>query len=261
MYSIKRNQHEQTQTPEGCVQCRQREELGFDFEFAYQPIVDLQNRRIYAHEALVRGPHGEPSSSVLAHLTKANLYRFDQACRIKAIQGAARLGMQERLSINFMPNAVYRPETCIRSTLNAARELNFPIEKIIFEVNECEQIEDRPHLVEIFQEYKRLGFHTAIDDFGAGYAGLSLLSEFRPHVIKVDMQLVRGIDRNAAKQSIVKGIAAICSELGVEVLAEGIETTAERDFLFQAGISLMQGYLFCKPAFRAIGAVEESSWL
>ncbi|WP_394779671.1 EAL domain-containing protein [Undibacterium sp.] len=261
MFSIKRNQHEQTQASEGCVQCRQRDELGFNFEFAYQPIVDLQHHTIYAHEALVRGPNGEPSGTVLSHLTDANLYRFDQACRIKAIQGAASLGIKERLSINFMPNAVYRPETCIRSTLNAAREMNFPTEKIIFEVNECEQIEDRPHLVAIFHEYKRLGFHTAIDDFGAGYAGLSLLSEFQPHVIKVDMQLVRGIGGNEAKQSIVKGIIAMCNELGVAVLAEGIETAEERDFLFGAGVSLMQGYLFCKPAFRAIGVVEASSWI
>lgn len=102
--------------------------------------------------------------------------------------------MKELLSINFLPNAVYRPEVCIRSTFEAARVHGFPTEKIIFEVTEGEQVQDRAHLVNIFREYRRFGFQTAIDDFGAGYAGLNLLAEYQPDLIKIDMDLVRGID-------------------------------------------------------------------
>ena len=109
---------------------------------------------------------------------------------------------------------------------------------------------DRPHLVNIFREYRRFGFRTAIDDFGAGYAGLNLLAEYQPDIVKIDMDLVRGIDTSQPKQAIVKGIVSICAALKVRVLAEGIETTAERDFLSSTGIDLMQGYLFCKPAFQ-----------
>jgi EAL domain-containing protein (putative c-di-GMP-specific phosphodiesterase class I) len=243
-----------------CAGCRDGEALGFEFEYAYQPIVDVTTRSIYGHEALVRGPNGESAASVLAQVDDDNRYLFDQACRVKAVAGAARLDMREFLSINFLPNAVYRPEVCIRSTFEAARLHNFPIAKIIFEVTEGEKVQDRPHLVNIFREYRRFGFQTAIDDFGAGYAGLNLLAEYQPDIVKIDMDLVRDIDSSPPRQAIVRGIAGICKELGVRVLAEGIETRAERDFLIGAGIELMQGYWFCKPVFQGLGRIPDSAW-
>lgn len=243
-----------------CTACRNDAPFEFEFEYAYQPIVNLSTRSIYAHEALVRGPNGESAASILAKINDGNRYRFDQLCRSKAVEGAARLNMQELLSINFLPNAVYRPEVCIRSTFEAAQKFNFPIEKIIFEVTEGERVEDRPHLVNIFKEYRRFGFHTAIDDFGAGYAGLNLLSEYQPDIIKIDMDLVRGIDHDLPRQAIVIGIIHICKTLNIKVLAEGIETRAERDFLQASGIELMQGYWFCKPVFKGLGNIPDTAW-
>lgn len=244
----------------GCTHCKNDDPLEFEFDYAYQPIIDLGKRSIYAHEALVRGPNGESAFSVLTQVNDANRYKFDQACRVKAIRGAAELGMKELLSINFLPNAVYRPEACIQSTFKAALQYGFPIERIIFEVTEGEEVTDRPHLVNIFQEYHRFGFRTAIDDFGAGYAGLTLLSEFQPDIIKIDMELVRNIDTSLAKQAIVRGIVSMCATLDIRVLAEGIETPQERDLLHKAGIDLMQGYLFCRPAFKALGTIDPTSW-
>lgn len=252
--------HPTDQAAQGCGACRTGEELGFDFEYAYQPIVDVTTRTIYAHEALVRGPAGEGAYTILERVNDSNRYQFDQACRVKAIRGAAALGMQELLSINFLPNAVYQPEACIRTTLAAARECNFPLDHIIFEVTESEQVMDRAHLVNIFHEYRRFGFHTAIDDFGAGYAGLNLLSSFQPFLLKLDMDLIRGIDTSMPRQAIVKGVVSICEALGVRVLAEGVETAAERDHLREAGISLMQGYWFCRPAFKALGVIPDEAW-
>lgn len=245
----------------GCKRCQSLDELDFEFTFAYQPIVDFHARTIFAHEALVRGVNNEPAYSVLARVNDDNRYRFDQACRVEAVKGAAQLGIQEFLSINFLPNAVYEPAACIRSTFEAARTFNFPRERIIFEVVEGEKVADRPHLINIFEEYKRFGFQTAIDDFGAGYAGLNLLAEFQPNIIKIDMDLVRGIDGSKPKQAIVEGIVHICRQLGIKVLAEGIETKAERDFLLASGITLLQGYLFCKPAFKAIGKINADAWV
>ncbi len=246
--------------PARCGKCTESPGPTFDIAFAYQPIVDLATRSIYAHEALVRGPQGQSAQSVLSQVTDANRYWFDQACRVHAIQGAAELGLQEFLSINFLPNAVYQPAACIRSTFDAAQRFHFPIERIIFEVTEGERVQDRPHLVNIFREYGRFGFRTAIDDFGAGYAGLNLLSEYQPDIVKIDMELVRDIDTSVPKQAIVNGIVAICAALDVRVLAEGIETRAERDFLRDAGIQLMQGYWFCKPAFQAAGVIDPAAW-
>jgi len=243
-----------------CVGCQQSEPLGFDFAFAYQPIVDLRDHSIFAHEALVRGPQGEGALSVLGQVNASNRYRFDQRCRTQAIAGAAALGMQTHLSINFMPNAVYRPELCIRSTLEAARAHNFPLNQLIFETLESEHVDNYRHLTNILREYREFGFKTAIDDFGAGYSGLNLLADFQPDLIKLDMALIRDVDKDRVRQVIVQGIVTICEQLGVTVIAEGIESAGERDFLSDCGIFLMQGYWFAKPAFKALAEVSPQAW-
>ena len=236
---------------EGCGMCRDAAPLDFNFSYAFQPIVDVSKRRIFAHEALVRGPAGEPAPTVLSRITDANRYQFDQACRGKAIEIASRLGMQSHLSINFLPNAIYRPELCIRSTLVAARTHRFPIDRIIFETVEGEQVNDGKWLSEVLREYQRIGFLTAIDDFGAGFAGLNLLADFQPDIVKLDMALVRGIDANKPRRAIVAGVSAMCHELGIRVIAEGIETEDEMRCLRDLGIDLMQGYWFGRPQFEA----------
>lgn len=243
-----------------CSDCGAAERVGFQFDYAFQPIVDVSTRSIYGHEALVRGPNGEGAMSVLSQVNDKNRYRFDQACRVKAIKSAAQLGIGERISINFLPNAIYKPEICIRTTLEAARANNFPLDRIIFEVTEGERVEDGPWLAEILREYKRCGMLTAIDDFGAGYAGLTLLANFQPDLIKIDMELVRNVDLSTSRQAIVTGLVRICRDMGVRVIAEGIETPGERDFLVDAGIHLLQGYLFSRPVFRGVGRIEASAW-
>ncbi|HEY0285756.1 MAG TPA: EAL domain-containing protein [Pseudomonas sp.] len=247
-------------SPGSCVGCKTSTELDFDFTFAYQPIVDLRDRSIFAHEALVRGINGEGALSVLNQITDQNRYRFDQLCRTRAIATAAQLGMTEYLSINFLPNAVYRPELCIRSTLEAARLHNFPLDRLIFETIESERLDNNNHLTHILQEYREFGFKTAIDDFGAGYSGLTLLADFQPDLIKLDMALIRDIHRDRVRQAIVRGVVTMCTELGVTVIAEGIEHAEERDFLADCGIYLMQGYWFAKPAFKALAKIDPDVW-
>ncbi|MHC8404770.1 MULTISPECIES: S6 modification regulatory phosphodiesterase RimA [unclassified Pseudomonas] len=249
-----------TSSKTGCQGCQQSEPLGFDFAFAYQPIVDVRDRSIFANEALVRGLAGEGAFSVLDQVTDENRYRFDQLCRIRAIEGAATINMQTHLSINFMPSAVYRPELCIRSTLEAAKKYDFPVERLIFETLESDHVDNYRHLTNILREYREFGFKTAIDDFGAGYSGLNLLADFQPDLIKIDMALIRDIDRDRVRQAIVRGIVTMCAELNVTVIAEGIESAGERDFLADCGIFLMQGYWFAKPAFKALAQVQPEAW-
>ncbi|WP_083279910.1 EAL domain-containing protein [Stenotrophomonas sp. LM091] len=240
-----------------CALCRDAEPLSFAFSYAFQPIVNMRTRRVFAHEALVRGPAGEPANSVLSRVTADNCYVFDQACRAKAIEIAARLKMPSHLSINFLPNAIYRPELCIRSTLEAARRHDFPVERIIFETVEGEQINDGKWLAEILTEYKRIGFKTAIDDFGAGFAGLNLLADFQPDMVKLDMGLIRGIDQSASRRAIVAGVVSMCAALAIDVIAEGIETADEARCLSDLGIELMQGYWFARPRFEGVVTEDE----
>ena len=200
----------------------------------------------------MRGVDGESAGTVLSWVDDTNRYRFDQACRVKAIKGAKELGMTEHLSINFLPNAIYKPELCIRTTLEAARVNGFPLDRIIFEVTEGERITNSAHLKSIFSEYKKQGFLTAIDDFGAGYAGLGLLAEFQPDIIKLDMALIRNIDADRIRSIIVDSILKVALEIGIRVVAEGIETIGEFTHLREKGIRYFQGYLFAKPALDAL---------
>lgn len=232
--------------------------LEFDFSFAFQPIVDLNAREIFGYEALVRGPNAESAYSVLEQVNDNNRYAFDQACRVKAIRLASRLKLDKVLSINFLPNAVYEPAHCIRSTLAAAHETGFPIEKLMFEIVESERVYDRKHLTNIFKNYEQQGFITALDDFGAGHAGLNLLADFLPSVLKIDMDLCRDIDKNTTKQIIVKYLVGMCDELNIRVLAEGLETIEEIRFFEGIGVTLMQGYFFAHPGFEVLPKVDFS---
>lgn len=240
----------------GCRQCSTR--LPFEFTFAFQPIVNLHRQTIFGYEALVRGSQGESAFSILNQLTDQNRYAFDQACRVKAIQLASELKLDKMLSINFMPNAVYEPAHCIQSTLSAAEQYNFPIEQIMFEVTESEQVLDVEHLKKIFDYYQRQGFVTALDDFGSGYAGLNLLTKFIPNIMKLDMELVRNVGEDKVKAVINRNLISTCSQLNVTVLAEGIETVEEARFFKNLGVYLMQGYYFAKPGFERLPEVEAS---
>jgi EAL domain-containing protein (putative c-di-GMP-specific phosphodiesterase class I) len=239
-----------------CDHCTARGPLGFQFSFAFQPIADVALGTIVSYEALVRGTNGESAASVLSQVNDENRYRFDQDCRVAAIALAARLRMTTNLNINFMPNAVYRPENCIRSTFAAAAKFGFPIERIVFEVVENDHLAEASRLVEIMREYKRFGFLTAIDDFGAGFAELRMLAAFQPDILKLDMDLVRGVDSDRPRQAIVRGILVICGDLGIRVLAEGVETAEEYRWLRSAGIDLFQGYLLAHPGFEALPDID-----
>lgn len=240
-----------------CAGCQSGIKLDFDFTMAFQPILNTETAVVWGYEALIRGTAGEGAGSILSRVQDEQRYKFDQECRVKAIELAARLfpsndGSVPRLSINFLPNAVYEPAACLRATLAAARKHQFPREAIMFEFTENEMVRDTSHLRSIIAEYRRQGFVTAIDDFGAGYAGLSLLADFQPDLIKLDMELIRGIDTSKPRQAIVAGLMHMTRALDIAVLAEGVETQAEFLVLKEAGVTLFQGYWFAKPGFEML---------
>ncbi|PBJ83852.1 diguanylate phosphodiesterase [Lysobacteraceae bacterium NML93-0399] len=249
-----------TASPHPCAGCGGDDRLDFDIRMAFQPIVDARDRSIFGYEALVRTADGGGAAEVLAQVTPEQLYRFDQTCRVKAIETAARLGLQQRLSINFFPNAVYEPATCIRLTLAAAQTCGFPTERLVFETAESERVRDHAHLTRIFRDYRSRGFMTAIDDFGAGYAGLRLLADFQPDLLKLDIGLIRGIDADPVREAIVRGVVQIATSIGCTVLAEGVETAAEFRCLRALDVALFQGFLFGRPEIEVLAPVPEAVW-
>ncbi|GJD66884.1 EAL domain-containing protein [Methylobacterium frigidaeris] len=242
----------------GCQGCKDSVPLPFAFTMAFQPIIDIRQNRIWGYEALVRGEAGQGAGWVLGQVDEVNRYRFDQACRVRAIELAGILfpDNETRLSINFMPNAVYEPSACIRATLEAAHRVGFAHQQIMFEFTENERMLDVAHVQRIIAEYRKHGFLTALDDFGAGYAGLNLLASFQPDLMKLDMELIRGIASSPARQTIIACVTTMAKELGITVLAEGVENEAELTALRATGIDLFQGYLFAKPALAALPAVH-----
>lgn len=241
-----------------CGGCGDDKPLGFDFAMAFQPIVDLDAGDVWGYEALVRGPEGEPAPSILARVTDENRYKFDQTCRVKAIETAGRLFGSEhlRLSINFLPNAVYEPAACIRTSLAAAEKVGFSRKQLMFEFTENEKMRDVKRVSAIIDAYRAFGFVTAIDDFGEGYSGLNLLAALQPDLVKIDMNLIRNIDNDRARHAIVNGIVTIAKALSLKLIAEGVETAGECSTLRDLGIQLFQGYFFAKPALRALPPVR-----
>ncbi len=237
-----------------CEGCREGKGVDLPFSMAFQPIFDVNTGSVFANEALVRGPNGEGAGTILSQIDDSNRYRFDQQCRIKAIELAARLfdpTETTKLSINFMPNAVYEPRACIRLTLATAMKTGFPLNRIIFEFTETEKL-DSVHVLNILRTYRDIGFMTAIDDFGAGYSGLGLLTQFQPDIVKLDMDMIRGIDRDPVRRVIVRNTLNMLADLNITPLCEGVETAGELSVLRDLGVVLVQGYLLAKPAFESV---------
>ncbi|HEY8574722.1 MAG TPA: EAL domain-containing protein [Devosia sp.] len=247
--------------PTGCKGCRNTDANSFSIPFtmAFQPIIDISAGKVWGYEALVRGTGGESAYQVLSQVNEQNRYAFDQACRVKAIELAgSKIGNTDaKLSINFMPNAVYEPKACIRATLAAASRMQFDTSRLMFEFTENERIDDVAHVSHIVSEYRRMGFTTALDDFGAGFAGLSLLARFQTDLIKLDMELLRGIEASKVKHAIVRGLVGIAAELNITLLAEGVETEAEMRVLRSLGLRLFQGYYFARPQVETFQTMQQ----
>jgi EAL domain-containing protein (putative c-di-GMP-specific phosphodiesterase class I) len=222
---------------------------------AFQPIVDIETGEPFAFEALVRGSDGAGAAEVLGQVDEASRYAFDQQCRVAAIEGAVAAGILDtpaKLSINFLPNAVYSPLACIQLTLRTARRTGLPSERLIFEFTENERMVDTDHVANIVDSYKRMGFSTALDDFGAGHAGLGLLARLQTDIIKLDMELIRGLDASLPRRLIVEGVVRMAAALNITVIAEGIETAGEMEALKACGVRYQQGFLFARPGFRTL---------
>jgi blue light- and temperature-responsive anti-repressor len=221
------------------------------FTHAFQPIVNTVTGTTFAHEALIRGPNGEGAGHVLAGLAHDSISAVDRESGLRAIALAARLGMSTCLSVNALPQSVDGDAHAF-ALADAAQASGFPIHNLILEVTENEAIADVARFIDAVSNYRRLRIQIAIDDFGAGHSGLNLLADFQPDLLKLDMNLVRDIASRGPRQAIVRAILQVCEDLGIDVIAEGIETVAEYAWFSDHGVSLFQGYLFATPGFQQL---------
>ncbi len=248
-----------TKSTPACEACQEVPPL-FPFTMAFQPIVDIEKNRIVSQEALARGPNGESAASVLSQVNETNRYAFDQACRVKAIEMAVKLKWDRRLNINFLPNAVYDPKACIRQTLAAAARTGFPQDHLTFEFLEHESIADPEHVWRIVGDYRSQGFKVAMDDFGKGYSDLYRLAYLLPDIIKLDRDLIVDCDQNKIRASIAASLVRMCAEIGVIVVAEGVERIGEIDTLRAMGVRFFQGFYFARPTFEKMVHDADVAW-
>lgn len=242
-----------------CGACRDGK-LSTPITMAFQPVVDIKERRIDAYEALVRGPNGEGAMHVLSQITSENRYAFDLACRVKAIEMASALGIECGLNINFLPNAVYEPKAFIAKTLATAARTGFPLNRPTFEIVEQEDLADIDHLQRIVHEYRQIGFKIPMDDFGSGFSSLARFADLKPDTAKLDRAVVQNCDTDETRRAIIVHTVRLCRELNVKLVVEGVETEAEVVALQMAGARFMQGYYFARPAFEAAVSVETIHW-
>lgn len=222
------------------------------FTYAFQPIINARKGEVFSYEALIRGEHNEPAGHLFRQVSTTELHQFDEQSRVVAIELAARMGLSTHLNLNFLPLSLESSPTAITSMLAAAERHHIRPEQLVLEILEKELIRDSGRFSAAVNRYRGTGLTFAIDDFGAGYAGLNLLADFQPEFIKLDMHLVRDIESHGPRQAIVRGILRTCWDLGIDVIAEGVESTQEYEWLSSEGIELFQGWLFAQPGFEQL---------
>lgn len=227
-----------------------------NFSIAFQPIVNVASGGVYGYESLVRSVTGDSAYSVLSRIPMEEFHLFDHACRLKGMSEALRCGFLEepstRLFVNVNPNAAVEAASNLRLTCAEAAEQGFPLDRLVLELVEDDEITDLEKLKPIIDEFRACGVQVAIDDFGAGYSGLKLLSRLKPDLIKLDMALVHAMDEDRTSQVIVKAIVQACYELGIVTIGEGVETYDQAMRLRDMGVVYQQGYYFARPAFESL---------
>ena len=216
---------------------------------AFQPIVDYPRRAIFAHEALVRS--SEPPLADPSQLFEA----ADRLGRVHDLGRRIRRQLSEILE-DTPPDVVvfanlHPLDLADHDLYGASAPLSGQARRVVLEITERSSLHQIKDLRDRIRARRDLGYRIAVDDLGAGYAGLSSFSQLEPEIVKLDMSLVRGIDASPRKASLVRSIVTVCTnELGTQVVSEGVETEAERDTLLELGANLLQGYLFAAPDTR-----------
>ncbi len=212
---------------------------------AYQPIVRWSSRDIFAYEALVRTrteqiPHPGVFFDLAEHLGRVT--EVGRAVRARVAQDMAHVPDDVLVFVNLHALDLQDSEL-FSPTSPLARHSH----RVVLEITERTSIDLDAQLRKQAAVLRRLGYRLAVDDLGSGYAGLTSLAHLDPEVVKIDMSLVRNIHENPTRLTLVRSLVDACRQLGLLIVAEGIESPEERDVLAEIGADLMQGFFFAKP--------------
>ena len=221
-------------------------------ETVLQPLVDLRAGRILGYEALSRGPADSPLHNPLvlfdAATEQGRLVELETLCRRRAIEAFSAQDLPGKLFVNVTPDTLLQEDFRPGTTREILRLVGLPAERVVVELTEHFPNPDYEVLRRATNHYRSMGFSIAIDDLGAGYAGLRLWSELRPDYVKIDKHFIRGIEQDLVKREFVRSIQEIATGLGCVSIAEGVETEGEMRAIRSLDIAVGQGYLFGAPA-------------
>jgi EAL domain-containing protein (putative c-di-GMP-specific phosphodiesterase class I) len=222
-----------------------------DVRTFFQPIIDLNTRATIGFEGLTRGPAAteyEQPYMLFDVATESDLlFELDRLCRRNALTSASSLKPGHKLFVNLLPATIRDPEFQGERVLSFLAERNLSPSRIVLEITERLAIENYDLFLEAMKTFTDQGFSVAIDDMGAGYSGLEKIVRLNPRYLKFDLMMVRDIDTSFVKREMLKAIHSLASNVGADVIAEGIERVEELETLLELGIPYGQGFLFARP--------------
>ncbi|HAN44618.1 MAG TPA: diguanylate cyclase [Ruminococcaceae bacterium] len=217
----------------------------------FQPIISLRDGSVYGYEALSRGPADSEMmnpAKLFEYAEKySKLWELEFLCRTKALETVGEMNKKIKLFLNVNPNIMHDSQFRNGFTKEYLKTYSIDPQDVIFEITEREAVNNNSDFTKAVQNYKNQNYKIAIDDAGAGYSGLNLISDVRPHFIKLDMNLVRDIDKDVTKQSLIKSLCEFASLTNTYLIAEGIETQNELLKLIEVGVHYGQGYFIQRP--------------
>jgi len=220
-------------------------------ETVFQPVISLQTGQVYGYEALTRGPINtvlhNPENLFDYALKNGKLWELENLCRANALKCAYELQAEGKLFLNVNPNIMNDPKFKQGFTKEFLSLFNMDSDTIVFEITEREAINNLKDFINTIDHYKKQFYQIAIDDVGSGYSGLNIITDVRPHFIKLDMKLTRNINTDRTKQLLVRSLCEFANYSQIHIIAEGIETVEELDTLIDIGVHFGQGYYIQKP--------------
>ncbi|GAV22400.1 GGDEF domain-containing protein [Carboxydothermus pertinax] len=225
-------------------------------EIVYQPIVSLRTGGILGWEALTRGPRESYFRSPDILFTFAEnvglLYPLERVCRRLALENLGRLGPDQKLFLNIHPRTISDPNFVRGETMRLIEEMGLKPSSIVFEITERHSINDFPNFNKTLEHYRSQGYLVAVDDVGSGFSSLESIAEIRPDFIKIDKSLIRDINLNPIKRSLLETFITFAEKIGCAIIAEGIETWEEITTLANIGAHYGQGYFLGRPGFPKV---------
>ncbi len=224
----------------------------------FQPIVCNKSPNVFGYECLMRGLEADqqiisPLRLISAARQSGRLEALDELARVVAIENAAKLGLDDVVFfINFSPRYMTRRIPGMQETVDAALDSGISTDRFVFEITESDEIDDIDFVIEVLDLLREAGFRIALDDIGAGYNSLTRLADIQPDFVKIDMDLIRGVNHDPFKSCITSKLLELSRELNISTIVEGVETANEWQWAQEHGADYAQGFYFAKPSARAV---------